>query len=126
MEHATPILSLCHDVFTDLTALECYEYASKTKQLQDTFISLSRCYKCFFDDDDATIGIFSTLSSSWIVHNFLKLSGRFLQCIPSVDGCQRQVQPQSRTSKKNCRTLNFEHLILFSVFATVIPIVLPV
>ena len=53
-----------------LTALECHEYASKTKQLQDTFI-VCHAVTCIFDDDDATIGIFSTLSSLWIVHNFI-------------------------------------------------------
>ena len=98
----------------DKVALGCYEYASKTKTASRHRYSWSRCYKYFFDNDEATtISIPSTLSSLWIVHNFLKLSGRFLQCIPSVDGCQHQVQAQSRTSKKNWRTLNFEHLILF-------------
>ena len=49
--------------------------------------SESRRYKCFFDDDDAIISIFSTFFSVWIVHNLLKLSVRLLQFIPSVDGC---------------------------------------
>ena len=82
-----------------LTSLECYEYASKTKQLQDTVIV---GHAVTNDNDKATtISIFSTFFSLWIVHNFLKLSVRFLQFIPSVDGCQHQIQPQSRTSKKN-------------------------
>ena len=61
----------------------------------------TRCYKCFFDDSNAIISIFSTFFSLWIVHNLLKLSVRFLQFIPSVDGCYHQVQLQSRTSKKD-------------------------
>ena len=33
----------------------------------------TRCYKYFFDDNNATISIFSTFFSLWIVHNLLKL-----------------------------------------------------
>ena len=73
-----------------LTSLQCYEYVSKTKQLQDTVIVGHAVTNVSFDGDVATMGIFSTLFSLWIVHNFLKLSRRFLQYTPSVDGCQHQ------------------------------------
>ena len=63
-----------------LTSLECNQYASYKTASRHRY-SGSRCYKCFFDDDHATITIFSTFFSLWIVHNFLKLSVRFLQYI---------------------------------------------
>ena len=109
-----------------LTSLQCYECVSKVKQRQDTVIVCHAATNVSLTVVMLPLACFRPFFSLWIVHNFLKLSVRFRQFIPSVDGCQHQVQPQSRTSKKNWRTLDFEHLILLSVFSNVISIVLPV
>ena len=84
-----------------LTSLECYEYASKTKQLQDTVMVGHAVTNVSLTIMMLPFRIFSTFFSLWIVHNMLKLSVPFLQLIPSVVGYYHQVQPQSRTSKKD-------------------------
>ena len=69
-----------------LTSLECYEYASKTKELHDT-------YKCFFDEDDVTtISVFSTFFSLWIV---------LICTFPAIHTVREWMSISSTTSIKN-------------------------
>ena len=76
-----------------LTALECYEYASKTKQLQDTVIVCHAVTNVSLTVMMLLLAYFRPSSVCGLFTTFLKLSGSFLQCIPSVNGSQRQVQP---------------------------------
>ena len=53
-----------------LTALECYEYASKTKQLQDTFIVCHAVTNVSLTMMMLPLAYSRPFFSLWIVHNF--------------------------------------------------------
>ena len=109
-----------------LTLLECkkcYEYVSKTKQLQDTVII---CHAI-------TNVSLTVMMLHWHIFDpfqFLDCSQLFeiICTFPAIHTVRGWMLTSSTTSIKNKQEelKNFEHLILFSEFAIVIPIVLPV
>ena len=106
-----------------LTSLQCYKYVSKTKQLQETVIVGHAVA-------NVSLTVMTLPLADFHLFQFVDCSQFFeiICAFPAIVTVHGWMSTSSATSIKNKHEelKNFEHLILFSVFTTVIPIFLPV